>query len=46
MALEALSHIKGFCFVHKRHFFDVTVAGGARDSFLNVYAMVEINKIG
>ena len=39
-------HVKGVLPPHQRHFIDPAMAGGATDSFVDMNAMVEINKSG
>ena len=45
MALQAPFHVQSIFFPHQRHLVNLPVAGLATDAFVNVYAMIEVDKI-
>jgi hypothetical protein len=46
MAAQAPAHVKIIHFARERHRFDIPVANPARNAFVNVPAMIEVNEIG
>ena len=46
MAIQAPFHSQGFRLPRQRHSINPTVTGFAADSFVNVDAVIEVNKVG
>src|SRR5437763_15514101 len=46
MAVDAPFHLQRLLLPHQRHAVDLSVTGGAADAFMNVDAVIEVDKVG